>query len=49
MTMCGKELKTGDIFVVKPMEVANPEFHEDCKIVCIKTPSVKGDKYIVDE
>ena len=49
MTMCGKELKTGDVFVVEPMEVADPVFHEDCKIICVKTPSVIGDKYLIDE
>jgi len=49
MTMLGKTLNSGDIFVVKPYEVANPCFIEDCAIVCVKTPSVIGDKYIVEE
>jgi quercetin dioxygenase-like cupin family protein len=49
MTICGKELNSGDIFIIKPMEVADPVFHEDCKIVCVKTPCVIGDKYIVNE
>lgn len=48
MTMCGEDLKAGDIFVVHPMEVADPVFHEDCSVVCVKVPSVPGDKYVVD-
>ena len=49
MTMCGKELNAGDIFIVKPNEIADPEFHDDCKIICVKTPSIMGDKYIVND
>ena len=49
MTMLGEHLHAGDIFVVDPYEVANPVFIEDCAIVCIKTLSVIGDKYIVDK
>jgi quercetin dioxygenase-like cupin family protein len=49
MKMCGKELKAWDIFVVHPNEVSDPIFYKDCKIVCIKTPSVLGDKYIIEE
>jgi len=48
MTMCGESLNAGDIFVVYPGEVADPVFLEDCEIVCIKTPSVMGDKYEVE-
>ena len=47
MRMCGEDLKTGDIFIVYPGEVSDPVFYEDCEIVCIKTPSVPGDKYII--
>ena len=47
MTMCGEDLKTGDIFIVYPGEISDPVFHEDCEVVCIKTPSIPGDKYIV--
>jgi len=48
MTLQGKDLKSGDIFVIEPSEIANPVFHEDCHIVCVKTASVKGDKYILE-
>lgn len=39
-------LKTGDIFVIRPYEVADPVFLEDCTLIIIKTPSVPGDKFI---
>lgn len=38
-------IEGGDIFIMFPWEVANPEFLEDCEVVIIKTPSVVGDKY----
>lgn len=47
MTMQGIRLSAGDIFTLEPGEVADPIFHEDCVIVCVKVPSVKGDKYIL--
>ena len=42
------ELIEGDIFVMDKMEVVNPIFEEDCLVVCVKVPSVIGDKYIVE-
>jgi len=48
MNVCDTELKSGDIFVIEPMEVASPTFHEDCTILCIKIPSSPSDKYIVE-
>jgi hypothetical protein len=47
MVIQGTELEPGDIFIFDPMEVADPIFLEDCTIVVIKTPSLKGDKYEV--
>lgn len=47
MTVNGVLLEPGDIFVFEPYQIADPVFHEDCKIVCIKTPSIIGDKYEV--
>lgn len=38
----------GDIFVVEPMETIFPKFVGKTTIVCIKTPSVVGDKYTVE-
>jgi quercetin dioxygenase-like cupin family protein len=40
-------LNSGDIFIINPNEVSEPIFVEDCTIVCIKIPSVPGDKYLV--
>ena len=37
------------IFVIYKNEIARPTFITDCKIVVIKTPSVHGDKYIVEK
>ena len=41
------ELQSGDIFIIKPYEIADPIFLEDCTIMCIKTPGVTNDKVIV--
>lgn len=45
MIIQGKELVAGDIFILYPLEVADPIFIEDCVVVVVKTPSVKKDKY----
>jgi quercetin dioxygenase-like cupin family protein len=47
MIIQDKELNEGDIFILKPYEIANPEFIKDCTVLIIKTPSVAGDKYII--
>lgn len=39
----------GNIFLLEKNEIAEPEFLEDCTIVCVKTPSVLGDKYEVEK
>ena len=44
-TTNGINLEEGDIFVIYPDEIVDPEFHTDCKILCIKTPSLPKDKY----
>jgi hypothetical protein len=38
-------LITGDFFVLNPFEIADPIFHEDTIIVCIKHPGAKNDKF----
>lgn len=40
MFLQNTELKTGDIFILNPFEIADPEFIEDTEIICVKTPSV---------
>lgn len=47
MKICDTELVAGDIFVIEPYEIADPVFHEDCVIVCVKVPGDSKDKYKV--
>lgn len=49
MTMQGKVLNSGDVFILEPYEVADPEFLTDCVVVVIKTPSVPGDKFLAEK
>lgn len=49
MTICGEEVVSGDVFVIEPLEVVEPVIHEDCIIVCVKTPSVPSDKILVED
>lgn len=47
MSINGYELEPGDTFVIEQNEIADPIFHTDCTIVCIKVPSNTTDKYVV--
>jgi len=47
MRVCNTELSAGDTFVIEPYEVADPIFHEDCTIICVKFPGNNNDKYLV--
>lgn len=47
MIIQGKELKTGDVFILEPNEISDPEFLDDCEIFCIKTPGALNDKYVI--
>lgn len=38
-------IEPGTIFILEPNEIADPVFLEDCTVMCIKMPSVPGDKY----
>lgn len=49
MQIQGRILTSGDIFTIFPNEIADPVFLEDCEVVIVKTPSVIGDKYTVEE
>ena len=49
MRVCDTELVAGDTFIIEPGEVADPTFHEDCRIVCIKVPGNSKDKYLVGQ
>lgn len=43
------KLFPGDIFLIEKNEIVKPIFFEECKIVCIKSPSIPGDKYEVEK
>ena len=47
MKINGELMIEGEVFVIEPGEAAEPEFLEDCTLVCVKTPSLPGDKYEV--
>jgi quercetin dioxygenase-like cupin family protein len=47
MTVNDTLMAPGDVFVFHPGDVADPIFHEDCQVLCVKTPSIPGDKYEV--
>ena len=47
MALLGEIINPGDGFIIEPGEVVKAEFYEDCQILCIKVPSVIGDKYEV--
>jgi translation initiation factor IF-1 len=46
MRMQNVIVESGDIFIIEPYELSDPEFLEDCEIVIVKTPSV-NDKIVV--
>ena len=47
MTLKDTLLQTGDVFVLEPNEIADPEFLSDCLLIVVKVPSIPGDKYVV--
>ena len=49
MQIQNRVLTSGDIFTIFPYEIADPIFLEDCEVIIIKTPSVVGDKYIINK
>ena len=49
MKLHDQTLSVGDIFILEPWEITNPEFIEDTTIVCVKTPSMNDKKHITIE
>ena len=47
MIIQNQELNKGDIFILHPFEIADPEFIEDCTVLIVKTPSITNDKFII--
>ena len=44
-----KEYGEGDILVIEPMETTDFKALTDTETVVVKVPSVKGDKYIIND
>jgi hypothetical protein len=44
LSINGEMISVGDIFIIPPMEISVPIFHEDCRVLCIKVPSMPNDK-----
>jgi quercetin dioxygenase-like cupin family protein len=49
MTLRGEKFTAGDVFVLEPGEIADPEFLEDSEMIVIKAPSAKNDKYVTEK
>jgi hypothetical protein len=49
MKMQDKILEAGDIFIIYPYEIADPEFITDCEVVCVKVPGIQNDKVVVEK
>ena len=47
MILNNTQIFAGQIFTLYKNQIACPKFLEDCTLVCIKIPSVKGDKVII--
>ncbi len=45
MTINNTIIETNTVFTIEPNESTKAEFLTDCKVLCIKVPSVPGDKY----
>ena len=49
MSINGSTLIGPTIFVLEKMEVADPIFITDVKLIVVKTPSIPGDKFTVSK
>lgn len=45
MMLNGHEIRARNVFTIPKKQIACPLFLEDCVVLCIKTPSVIGDKF----
>lgn len=48
MLIQGRELRAGDIFILRKNEIADPVFLDDCEVFIVKSPSVPGDKFVIE-
>lgn len=49
MIIQNKTLTAPIIFILDPLEIADPIFLTDCKLVVVKTPSIPNDKFITGD
>ncbi len=49
MIIQDKLLKKGDIFIIYPGEISDPEYLTDCELIITRDGSFPGDKYIVNK
>ena len=47
MMIQDKILKSGDVFILEPWEIADPKFLKDCTVLIVKTPSKQNDKFCI--
>jgi len=47
MKIHGELLETGDVFIIYPNEVVEPEYLTDCELIISRDGSFKNDKYVV--
>ena len=47
MTIKSEIFNSGDVFIIYPNEIADPNFLEDCELIVVKMPSIINDKYEV--
>jgi quercetin dioxygenase-like cupin family protein len=47
MIIGGQLLVEGDVFILEPYEISDPEFLEKCELIVVKVPSDPEDKYVV--
>lgn len=47
MIIQGKKIQPGDIFILRPYEIADPLFITDCEMIVVKTPGIVNDKVVI--
>lgn len=48
MKIHGELLEEGDVFIIHPNEVVDPEYLTDCELIITRDGSFKNDKYVID-
>ena len=48
MKINGELLEQGDVFIVHPNEVVEPEYLTDCELIITRNGSFKNDKYVIN-